>query len=72
MLYPFELLGPTKFVLDRFKSWREYLDDLSAFNAYQMVVVSMTKSMLVMGVLVISLDLLDKTTFHEEREGPIN
>lgn len=70
--YPAETPFPAKFFLDRLQSRREHLHHRAALQTDQMIVVSVTKGMLIVGVLVVFFDLLDEAAFDEEGEGPVN
>ena len=70
--YPAKLAFPAEFILDRLQFWRENLDNCAALHADQVIVVPMTEGMLIVGMLVVFFDLLDKAAFDKERKGSVN
>ena len=69
--YPCKSVGAAQFFLDGLEFRRKDLHYFSAFYAYQMIMVFMSEYMLVVGMFIISFNLLNQTTFHEKREGSV-
>jgi len=69
--YTTEPVGAAQFLLDSLEFWRKDLRHFPAFHAYQVIMVFMSEYMLIMGMLVISFNLLNETAFHEKGECPV-
>jgi len=69
--YSPESVGAAQLFLDGLEFWRKDLHHLSAFDAYQMVMVLMPEYMLVVGVFIIPFNLLNKAALDEKGERSV-